>query len=51
MGSGSCHLAQITGPAKDNSKGASRATPNFFKIGQNTFSGLCFIHIQNGHGS
>ena len=31
MGSGSCHLAQITGPAKDNSKGASRATPNFFR--------------------
>ena len=30
MGSGSCHLAQITGPAKDNSKGASRATPNLF---------------------
>ena len=31
MGSGSCHLAQITGPAKDNSKGASGATPNFFR--------------------
>ena len=31
MGSGSCHLAQITGPAKDNSKGASRATLNFFR--------------------
>ena len=29
MGSGSWLLAQITGPAKDNSKGARRATLNF----------------------
>ena len=33
MGSGSCHLAQITGPAKDNGKGARGATLKFFASG------------------
>ena len=35
MGSGSCHLAQITGPAKDNSKGARGTTLKFYVQGQN----------------
>ena len=32
MGSGTWLLAQITGPAKDNGKGASGATRNFAKL-------------------
>jgi hypothetical protein len=36
MGSGSWLLAQITGPAKDNGKGASGATRNLFKAPSQT---------------
>jgi hypothetical protein len=36
MGSGSWLLAQITGPAKDNGKGASGATRNFLKAPSQT---------------
>ena len=32
MGSGSRLLAQITGPAKDNGKGARGSTLNFFRV-------------------
>ena len=37
MGSGSCHLAQITGPAKDNSKGAG-PHPEVFRFRAKTIS-------------